>query len=99
MPILPKSSRKSWQAPRKAFGRMCTDNDKFYHSKAWVDLRNAFRVANPLCVNYDECGGATHTVDHICPISEGGAALDWSNLQPLCRSCNGSKTGKQAWKK
>lgn len=75
---------------------MRVDNQAFYHSKEWIRLRNAFRLQNPLCANVDSCGGATHTVDHITPISEGGAPLDVSNLQPLCRECNASKTGRQA---
>lgn len=80
---------------RKAFGGMKVDNGKFYRSKAWIAMRNAFRAQNPLCKNVDQCGGATHTVDHIKPISEGGAALEVSNLQPLCQSCNASKTVSQ----
>ena len=94
-----KSPRAPWQKERKAFGGMRVDNSRFYHSREWIALRNAFRAANPLCKNVDECGGATHTVDHIIPISEGGARLDWNNLAPLCQSCNASKTGKQSWKK
>ena len=71
------------------------DNKRFYNSKAWIALRNAFRIQNPLCVNVDQCGGATHTIDHIKAISEGGARLDPANLQALCKSCNASKTAKQ----
>jgi len=94
-----KSPARPWMPERKAFGRMRVDNAKFYNSKAWIALRNAFRMQNPLCKNVDKCGGATHTVDHIVPISEGGAALDVANLQPLCQACNSSKTGKQAHKR
>ncbi len=94
-----KSPARPWAAPRKAFERMKVDNSKFYNSKAWRSLRDVFRMQNPLCVNVDTCGGATHTIDHIKPIGEGGAALDINNLQPLCKSCNASKTGKQAHKK
>lgn len=100
MPTIKKSSpSRPWIPERKAFGRIKVDNGKFYRSKTWIALRNAFRAQNPLCINVDKCGGATHTVDHRIPISEGGAALDGSNLQPLCQSCNASKTGKQAHKK
>ena len=82
---------------RKAFGGMRVDNGKFYRSKRWERLRNAFRYANPLCKNVEVCGNAMYCVDHIIPISEGGAPLDWNNLQSLCESCNGRKTrGQQA---
>jgi 5-methylcytosine-specific restriction protein A len=94
-----KSPTRPWQKERKPFGTVSKENTKFYKSKAWEQLRNAFRTENPLCKNVDQCGGATHTVDHIIPIREGGAALDWYNLQPLCESCNASKTGGQSWKK
>jgi 5-methylcytosine-specific restriction endonuclease McrA len=30
-------------------------------------------------------------VDHIVPVSKGGAIHDRANLQRLCTSCNGSK--------
>ena len=94
-----KSARAPWMAERKAFGRMKVDNGKFYRSKQWIAVRNSFRMQNPLCKNWEQCGGVTHTVDHIKPISEGGAVFNWENLQPLCQKCNSSKTGKQAWKK
>ena len=94
-----KSPARPWMTERKAFAGVSQENSKFYRSKAWIELRNAFRTQNPLCINVDKCGGATHTVDHIVPIMDGGAALDWSNLQGLCQKCNASKTGGQSWKK
>lgn len=97
--ISKKQPSRPWMPERKAFGRMRVDNGKLYRSKRWMQLRDAFRSQNPLCVNYEKCGGATHTIDHVKPISEGGAIYDWANLQALCVSCNASKTGKQAWAK
>lgn len=97
MPIINrKSPARPWVKERKPFGTVSKENKRFYNSKEWIALRDAFRAANPLCKNVDTCGGATHTVDHIIPIRDGGAALDWGNLQGLCRSCNASKTGKQS---
>jgi len=31
-------------------------------------------------------------VDHIQPVSDGGAPFDQDNLQPLCKSCHSRKT-------
>ena len=36
------------------------------------------------------CGSPEVTIDHITPLSIGGAK-DISNLQPLCEACNSSK--------
>lgn len=100
MPTIPKTkTKRPWIAERKAFGGMVVNNKKFYDSKEWKRLRNAFRSANPLCINVDVCGNAMYYVDHIVPIGDGGAPLDWNNLQSLCVSCNASKTGKQPYKK
>jgi len=59
-------------------------NGTFTNSE-WVDLCNKY---NNICVC---CGNSKIlTVDHIVPISKGGAnTID--NIQPLCRSCNSKK--------
>jgi 5-methylcytosine-specific restriction endonuclease McrA len=33
-------------------------------------------------------------VDHIVEIARGGAALEFSNLQTVCRACHRQKTGR-----
>lgn len=78
---------------------MKVDNSAFYNTTQWRRFSLLFKMNNPLCKNFDTCGGASHTTDHIIPISEGGALYDLDNLQPLCQSCNASKTGKQGHKK
>jgi 5-methylcytosine-specific restriction endonuclease McrA len=46
---------------------------------------------SPVCAS---CGATQDlTVDHIVPLSRGGSS-DLSNLQTLCRSCNGIKSGQ-----
>lgn len=100
MPYINKSSpKRPWQAERKPFSGIKVKNKKFYNSAAWIRLRDAFRNANPMCKNTEVCHGVTEYVDHIVPINDNGAMLEWSNLQPLCSSCNASKTGKQSYKK
>ena len=46
-----------------------------------------------LNINTDPCSKDYPTIDHIIPISKGGAHK-WSNVQLLCRSCNCRKYNK-----
>jgi 5-methylcytosine-specific restriction protein A len=63
----------------------------------WQRARLAYLAHNPLC---EECSrhGVTelaNEVDHIVPLSKGGARLDPSNLQSLCKPCHSKKTRKE----
>src|SRR5690606_38340289 len=58
----------------------------------WQKVRARFIRQNPICV---ECGRLAEHVDHIVPISQGGARLDERNLQSLCRSCHSKKTARE----
>jgi len=60
----------------------------FYQSKAWRNTRNAFIAANPKCI---ECGQKATVADHKVRVNDGGAELDWSNLQPMCAKCHNKK--------
>jgi 5-methylcytosine-specific restriction endonuclease McrA len=49
----------------------------------------------PLCEIRARCNGApVDEVDHIMPISKGGARLDRENLQSTCWACHVWKTAK-----
>ena len=68
---------------------------KFYHSKAWQSLRQLFLYESPLCVNCLKKGKLTssYAVDHIIDISKRpDLALNFDNLQALCKSCHDKKT-------
>ena len=81
--------RTSWEIKR--------EYNPFYSSKRWKNLSKAFRAKHPLCIECKKKGRDTiakHT-DHIIPIADGGAPLDWSNLQGLCIPCHSSKTAKE----
>ena len=71
---------------------------KPYNLRRWRDsIRPSFLRDNPLCVVCERnglCEPATE-VDHINPISQGGAWDDWSNLQALCKRCHSRKTAKE----
>ena len=56
-------------------------------------MRDLIRERDPVCVVCKV--EATHTVDHIVPIRDGGSAWDMDNLQGLCKGCNAVKTARQ----
>lgn len=41
-----------------------------------------------------ECGRPAETVDHVEPVSQGGAHHDRRNLRPICHRCNAKKGGR-----
>jgi 5-methylcytosine-specific restriction enzyme A len=42
-------------------------------------------------VHGPKCKGVATQVDHIIPLSEGGARLDHDNLRATCSSCNAGR--------
>lgn len=66
----------------------------FYRSKEWLAVRasvlkrDAYRCATPRCTTK-----ASH-VDHIKPMSQGGAGLDMRNLLSRCASCHNRLTAR-----
>ena len=68
---------------------------KFYNSKAWRRLAATQLQKEPLCTECLNVGRLQRAeiADHIKPIREGGARLNHSNLQSLCRACHNRKHG------
>ena len=97
MPLKPPAKKQERPATQYSKGAV----GDFYSSSAWIKLRNLKRRLNPLCENCEKLGLLTpfHTIDHIKPISEGGAPLDMDNLQTLCKQCHAIKTGKETAKR
>jgi len=60
---------------------------KVYHSAKWLNTRRYILAGQPLC----ECGKLAQEVDHIVPLSRGGAPYALENLQPLCSECHREK--------
>ena len=78
-------------APRKV------DNSAVYNSRRWRTLRLQVLHHEPLCrccAAQDLVVPAT-VVDHIAPITQGGAVWDVLNLQPLCSTCHAQKSGRE----
>ncbi len=66
----------------------------WHSSKEWAKARAyAKTVLEPYCAHCQkELGGVDWTVDHIVPAGPGGTPNhDISNLQSMCRECNGRK--------
>ncbi|RMD50590.1 HNH endonuclease [Candidatus Parcubacteria bacterium] len=70
------------------------EKKKFYNSAAWKKLRKHILATHPFC---KVCGAIATEVDHIVAIEDGGELYSYENLQPLCKSCHSTKTGKEVY--
>lgn len=72
------------------------ERDPFLDSTAWRNLRDAFVAAHPHCQKcFPEKLVPVADVDHILPRkTHPDLALEWSNLQSLCKACHLEKTRK-----
>lgn len=91
MGILPKAPRLS---KRKSVPGA---NKSFYNSSAWKKIREWILLNEPLCRECRVHGRLTEAtqVDHIIPIHAKIDPTDMNNLQPLCFTCHGRKSGKE----
>src|SRR5690348_3184899 len=64
------------------------------YSASWRRLRRAVLAIEPLCRHCAKQGYVTAAseLDHVAPMSQGGARLDPANVQPLCGLCHRKKT-------
>jgi len=63
----------------------------FYSTAGWRRISARQLRRQPLCEACVDVEPATQ-VDHIVPISQGGAKRDPANLQSLCHACHSAKT-------
>jgi 5-methylcytosine-specific restriction endonuclease McrA len=78
-------------------GRTAESQSGFYNTKAWKNLRDRRRRANPICQHCEEEGMITpmKVVDHIIPVDEAPElALSFDNTQSLCDFHHKRKTMK-----
>ncbi len=67
------------------------------YDATWRRVRAAYLRAQPFCEACEREGRTTaaQLVDHIVPLRSGGARLDPSNLQSLCRAHHAAKTARE----
>jgi 5-methylcytosine-specific restriction protein A len=105
MAYIPKSNiEKPWITPRQPFDNR--RKNPFYNKAEWSRFRKSIMLPPPLCVICAKEGIYTQAtdLDHIKPINPDepyntedgkyGEPLDENNVQPLCRRCHMSKSGK-----
>lgn len=61
------------------------------YDAAWSRVRKSYLAAYPLCELCKQEGrvAAAALVHHVVSIRDGGARLDFNNLQALCVACHG----------
>jgi len=101
MAQLPKAVNMPWLKKGRPFG-----NDRFepsfYQSKEWKAFRKWYESQHPrLCMKCLEQGITKEAkyLDHIIPISQGGARLSEANVQWLCVKCNVIKSNQDRMNK
>lgn len=70
------------------------EDQRFYASMAWMNLRRSFLSSFPLCQDCDARGlvvPARHVHHKVDRKADPSRALDWDNLEALCVSCHGAK--------
>ena len=87
----PKSAKEL--AGQREYNRSRPKRDSFYWTYAWEVFRREYLKKHPVC---ESCHKARSVlVDHIKPVSKGGAMLAASNVQALCAACHNRKTAAQ----
>jgi len=90
-----KSIKRPW-IKNTSQGATYTDTS-FYSTSTWRSLRARKLQMSPYC-ECPECVGKkvpARVVDHIKPITLGGAALDMNNLQSMADKCHNKKRARE----
>lgn len=78
-------SKRKWQDRKRHLAR--TDDLYGLQSQSKKRWRQLLKILGDVCL---KCGVQPVTKDHIVPLARGGLNHP-TNLQPLCRRCNGTK--------
>lgn len=97
MPTIPKAKPKYWERERTPRPKAEKVQPFNYSLKRWTRASLSHRRSNPLCVACLKEGRPEPAtcVDHIIPISRGGAIWDKNNWQSLCDRHHKRKTIKE----
>ena len=98
MPILPKTTKRSWiPTQKKVEFKQTNKNEEVYNTTRWRKLRAAIIQANPsckVCESLEEVKEA-NVLDHIIPIKQGGAIWSKANFWPMCHQHQNRKSGME----
>lgn len=90
---MPNYPERKIKKERKPFENKPVERSGEYNTRAWQKLRMSILMDEPLC---RKCKiNAASVVDHIKPVRQGGEFWERDNLQPLCKWCHNSKSGKE----
>lgn len=78
------------QAEWKARERARPNATQRGYDRRWSKTRKAFLAANPRCARCPAPAFHAHHKDGLGPLGPRGR--DWSNLEPLCKSCHSRET-------
>lgn len=98
MTYIPQQKPLSWMQKSKVIPQKKPTSEPFYNTREWKDrLRKQYISNNPFCTECNRLGKVeiATVVDHIIPISKGGAAKDERNYQSLCKYHHDVKRGKE----
>jgi len=89
--------RDAFKIQKQAVTEDYKERNRFYQRKAWKSIRLLQLQIEPLCRHCRLNGKliAASVVDHVVPITDGGAELDQANLQSLCKECHNAKTRRE----
>ena len=90
MAHIKKSYRPVYHAKPESREKEPHPDYPFYNSSLWRNTRKVFLFSNPACI---VCGKIGEVVDHVIPIRQGGARLDFRNMQTMCHPCHNYKRG------
>lgn len=88
-----KTKGKEELESQRRYNRDRPKADDFYYSYEWKKARSEYLKDHPMCERCHKSKAVL--VDHIKPVSQGGARLAASNLQALCAACHNRKTASQ----